>query len=105
MKIDKICPEIDFLEFFLSRFNFYNWERFSYLNQKHVYYLIVFGFTAQQFNLLLQLRQWHVCQDGGTASQKTKFLLFLFRFFFFFLTFVPRFLTHLLLQPDVGCRI
>ena len=89
MKIDKICPEIDFLEFFLSSFNFYNWERFSYLNQKPVYYLIVFGFTAQQFNLLLQLRQWHVCQDGGTASQKTKKNYFLI--FSLFLTYLPQF--------------
>ena len=89
MKIDKICSEIDFLEFFLNSFNFYNWERFSHLNQKPVYYLIVFGFTAQQFNLLLQLRQWHVCQDGGTASQKTKKNYFLI--FSLFLTYLPQF--------------
>ena len=89
MKIDKNCPAIDFFEIFLSCFNFYNWETFSCLNQKPVYYFIVFGYTAQRLNLLLQLRQWHVCQDGGTASQKTKKNYFII--FSLFLTYLPRF--------------
>ena len=104
MKIDKKCPAIDFFEIFLSCFNFYNWETFSCLNQKPVYYFIVFGYTAQRLNLLLQLRQWHVCQDDDTASQKTKIIIFLFSFSFF-LHFSRNFFLYNIFQSDVGDRL